>query len=156
MYTNIKLGMIRDYKFLYHKSFYVKKNGHVKRVNLWICIYQRNTTRPCKHHLIHCYQDVIQQHSHSSLYFCILITWKYACVECMHRQYGMCQHRVYFQKHYWIPSVNDQLQSLSSKLQLYFYCRVSWTFLHTTWGVVISAHSHCSLLIQQWTSLLFS
>ena len=68
---------------------------------------------------------------------------------CMYRQYGTCQHAVYvqtvrymsacsvyvqtvqyvsacsvFQKAFLIPSVNDQPQRLSTKLQLHLYCRV--------------------------------
>lgn len=38
--TSIKLGMMGDYKFVYHNHFCVK-NWHGKRVNLWSCSYQR-------------------------------------------------------------------------------------------------------------------
>ena len=115
---------MRDYKCLYHNPFGVKKNWHGKRVDLWSCICERNTIRSCKINLIHCYKDIIHQHPHSSLYFHILITSWDVHMERMHRQHAMCQYGLYFQKHYWTPSVNDHLHSLSTKLQLYRYCTV--------------------------------
>jgi len=72
--------------------------------------------------LIHFYQDIIHQQPHSSLYFRILITRWDVYMKCMHR--AMCLQGVHFQKHYWTPSINDHLQSLSTKLQSYLYCWV--------------------------------
>jgi len=104
-----KLHMMGDYKFVYHNHFCVK-NWYGKIVNLLSYSYQRITTRSCKINHIHCYQDVIHQNCHSSIYFCFLITrwnlnsyrtilwiWN-VCIDSMvcitveyiSRQYGMC------------------------------------------------------------------
>jgi hypothetical protein len=58
---------MRHYKLVDQNPFGVKKNWHGKSVNIWSCLYQRNTPRSCNINLIHCYQDVIHQHRHSSL-----------------------------------------------------------------------------------------
>jgi len=71
--TSIKLGIMGDYKFVYHNHFCVK-NWYGKIVNLLSYSYQRNTIRSCKINQIHCYQDVSHQNCHSLIYFCFLIT----------------------------------------------------------------------------------
>ena len=114
MQTSTKLGMMGDYKFVYHNHFCVK-NWYGKTVNLLSYSYQRITTRSCKIYQIHCYQDVIHQNCHSSIYLCFLITrwnlnsyrailwiWNVCInsmvcitVEFIPRQYGMCHCGVY-------------------------------------------------------------
>jgi hypothetical protein len=59
------------------------------------CIYYRNTTRPHKINLIHCYQDIIHQHPLSSLYYYILITRRDVRVQHTHKQYTVSAWSAY-------------------------------------------------------------
>lgn len=115
---------MRDYEFVCQNPFGSKKNwqGSVK---LWSCNNQKNTSRSCKNNFIHPYQDVIHQHWHSSLclYSHYRVKCMYHCAVYVQTVWFVSAWSV-FQIALLIPSVNEQPQCPTTKLQSYLYCTV--------------------------------